>query len=172
MRNIIAAIDEAGGIGKGNTIPWNHPSSVNYFRNLTSNSTVVMGRRTFDLYKATPLGGRRNVIICSNPRAAFEAYYSGDLSHQRSLATFTSDPFDPIITDPDLHFNDVWYIGGARLYANVIRHVDAVYITRIPGQHNCDKFFPALPVNFCLQAQTSSAGLTYEIYRPREHSTY
>lgn len=172
MRNIIAAIDEAGGIARGNCIPWNYPNSLSYFRKLTYNSTVVMGRRTFDSYNATPIAGRRNVVICSNPKAAFEAYYAGDLTHQRGLVTFTSNPFDSIITDPDLHFNDVWYIGGAQLYTYVINDVDAIYITHIPGQHNCDKFFPALPINFTLQDQTSSAGLTYAVYRPKKHLTY
>ena len=43
----IIATDMYNGIGKNNTLPWKNSKDLNRFRELTENSTMVMGSKTF-----------------------------------------------------------------------------------------------------------------------------
>ena len=35
-------------IGKDNELPWYYKSDLKYFKDITTNHTIVMGRKTFD----------------------------------------------------------------------------------------------------------------------------
>jgi dihydrofolate reductase len=47
-------------------------------------------------------------------------------------------------------FEELWVIGGAEIYKLFINDpiVDAIYLTKIPGDHECDTFFPDIPSSF------------------------
>ena len=57
-------------IGKNNWLPWEIPEELAMFRKLTSNSTVIMGRKTYDSV-GRPLPKRNNIIISRK----IEAFY-------------------------------------------------------------------------------------------------
>jgi dihydrofolate reductase len=66
--NLIVAFDNKRGIGKNGDIPWNIPEDLKYFSNVTKNSIVIMGRKTWDSIpiKHKPLKNRYNIIISSS----------------------------------------------------------------------------------------------------------
>ncbi|OGG91830.1 hypothetical protein A3H16_01690, partial [Candidatus Kaiserbacteria bacterium RIFCSPLOWO2_12_FULL_53_8] len=64
--SLIAAADEDNVIGIGNTLPWDLPADLKYFREKTKGHIVIMGRKTFDSIVEKlghPLPDRRNVVI-------------------------------------------------------------------------------------------------------------
>jgi len=63
----ILACDDNWGIGKNGTLPWPHnPADQKWFKECTINSTVVMGKTTWDdPDMPKPLPKRRNVVITS-----------------------------------------------------------------------------------------------------------
>ena len=65
MFHAILAIDENGGVGKNNTIPWYCPEDMRHFKNITSGNVVIMGRLTWESLpeKVRPLPNRFNVVI-------------------------------------------------------------------------------------------------------------
>ena len=61
-KNIIAAVADDRGIGKGNMMPWHISEDLKYFKRITTGGTVIMGRKTF-LSIGRPLPGRKNIVI-------------------------------------------------------------------------------------------------------------
>ncbi|MCK9537492.1 MAG: dihydrofolate reductase, partial [Bacilli bacterium] len=64
MISLIAAFDPNMCIGKGDDLPWHYPEDLKYFRAVTLNHRVLMGRKTFlSIIKrrGRPLSGRVNL---------------------------------------------------------------------------------------------------------------
>src|SRR3989338_8757032 len=49
-------------IGKDNKLPWHFSSDLKHFKQLTTGSTVIMGRKTFESI-GKPLPGRENFVL-------------------------------------------------------------------------------------------------------------
>jgi dihydrofolate reductase len=153
VRRAIAAIDDRRGIATDAGIPWDVPADRAYFRRMTVDSTVVMGSATYD-EMAAPLPDRRNLVATSRPaplRPGFERVT--DLAARLSTLPAAET---------------MWVIGGAGLYASTIGSMDELYLTRIPGDYGCTKFFPPFADDFVLERATPSedaAGVTFEIWR-------
>lgn len=62
MLALIVAKSKNNVIGKNGTIPWNIKGEQKQFKELTTNNTVIMGRKTFDSI-GRPLPNRLNIII-------------------------------------------------------------------------------------------------------------
>lgn len=63
----VVAMDVNGCIGKDGKLPWHYKEDLQYFRKLTLDSTVIMGRKTWDSLPKRPLDKRNNIIITRNP---------------------------------------------------------------------------------------------------------
>ena len=48
MINLIVAISKNGVIGKSNSLPWYYKEDLQYFKEITTGKTVVMGKNTFN----------------------------------------------------------------------------------------------------------------------------
>jgi dihydrofolate reductase len=115
MRGMIAAVSPEGVIGLGNQVPWNHPGDMKRFVRVTRGSTVVMGRLTWESMNRKPLPNRRNVVIASRPVADVESY--------RDIPAALAAIGDA---------GDVWFIGGARIYAEAMPFCDVIDLTYVP----------------------------------------
>jgi len=131
MYSIIVAIDEKNGIGKENTIPWYLPEDLKYFREKTigkGNNVVIMGRNTWESIptKFRPLKDRHNIIISKS----YSTYH--DLDDALNYVKLMEN------------IDEIFIIGGEMLYKEAIKRKECnkLYITRIKGDYNCDKFFP------------------------------
>ena len=67
--SLIWAQARNGVIGADGALPWRLPEDLALFRELTTGSTVVMGRRTWESLpeRFRPLPGRTNVVLTSDP---------------------------------------------------------------------------------------------------------
>lgn len=131
-------MDEDRGIGLNNTIPWKSPEDMKRFRRVTMGHPIIMGRKTFESLEG-PLGGRLNIVVTSDPRAV-----SGILTAttvESALAALRIGGY---------MFEEVYVIGGGKVYEEVLskRLVDRIELSRIPGTHNCDVFFPEIPPDY------------------------
>src|SRR5689334_17373843 len=66
--NIIVAASDNNCIGRNNDLPWNLPTDLKRFKEITSGHIVVMGRKCWESIpeKYRPLPKRTNVIITRN----------------------------------------------------------------------------------------------------------
>jgi dihydrofolate reductase len=117
MRGMIFAVTPDGVIGSGGTIPWRYPGDQKRFKRITMGSTIVMGRATFEsIGKALP--GRRNLVVTSRSLAAPGIECVRSIDEALALA---GD-------------GDVWFIGGARIYAEAVALVDVIDVTYVPDR--------------------------------------
>lgn len=125
MLKLIVCVDKEWGIGKNNTLPWHIKEELEHFKKNTINSTIVMGRKTFNsIGKVLP--NRKNIIITRD-------------------SNLKSNDF---ITCSDLNFpielsknEDVFIIGGKEIYDYYIDFVDELIISQLPDSYGCDTFW-------------------------------
>ena len=68
--SLIAALDRAYAIGKGNDLPWHLPDDLKRFKALTLGKPVLMGRKTAEsLGRALPK--RRNLVLTRSGQVPF-----------------------------------------------------------------------------------------------------
>ena len=143
-------------IGASGGLPWHLPEDLKLFRTLTTGSTVVMGRRTWESLpeRFRPLPGRTNVVLTSDPE------WSADGARRaRSVA-------EVIDTDEPL-----WVIGGGAVYAAFLPHADRLVVTDVDVAVDGDTWAPAIGSGWRLLARTpeegwdfsSASGLRYAV---------
>ena len=123
MISLIAAVGKNNEIGIDNHLLWNLKGDMSYFKKITTNHTVVMGKKTYDSI-GKPLPNRKNIVITH--------------SHIDSVITL-----DNIETVLDLSKNEeIFIIGGASIYNYFIDYADIIYLTEIEDTKNADSYFP------------------------------
>jgi dihydrofolate reductase len=113
MIKIIAAVSENMVIGKDNKIPWHYPEDLKHFKEMTLDSVVIMGKKTFESI-GKPLPRRKNIVITSNPINEIECY-----SSLEDALNF-------------YQFNQIWLIGGRSIYEQGMEYANEIHLTRIP----------------------------------------
>lgn len=168
---IIAAVDDRMGVGRLGGIPWYYPEDLRRFRALTLNQCVVMGRVTFESLeqegsKKGYLPQRHNVVLTSQPQFYWERFscqhpeFDNIDFTNRSLSEVIESCSNHIITErrdrEARPGHRICFVGGAAVYEEAISLVDSIYLTRIPGDYDCDRFFPPIPDQFELEEQDIS----------------
>jgi len=129
--SLIVAMTKERVIGKNNQLPWRMPADLAYFRKTTLNSTIIMGRKTYEsIGKALPK--RRNIVITRNQNYSLpdaEVFHSLDdvITNLSTLSTST----------------EVFVIGGAEIFKEFLSIANKLYITFIDANIDGDTFFPS-----------------------------
>ena len=123
MINIIVAMDERGGIGKNNKIPWHLPADLKYFRLRTLYNAVVMGRKTFESI-GKPLDKRLNIVLTKN----YNYYHKGVLIYNTVEDVFRIYR----------KLEKLWIIGGLEIYKLFLPYAHRLYITHIHHTFDTD----------------------------------
>jgi dihydrofolate reductase len=129
---LIWAEARGGVIGRGGGMPWHVPEDLAHFRDLTSGSPVIMGRRTWESFpeKYRPLPGRRNLVVTRN--AAWQADGADRAPSLDAALMLAADA------------PEVWVIGGAALFAEAIVRADVLEVTELDLEvSGGDTFAPA-----------------------------
>jgi dihydrofolate reductase len=134
MIRAIAAVDVRLGLATDDGIPWSIPADVEHFRNTTSSSSVLMGYATYAEFES-PMPGRTNYVATRRAPSLRDGFLPVS-----DLGSFLSDGAA----------GDLWIIGGAALYAATIQWAHELNLTRVDGDFNCTKFFPAFEPTFAL----------------------
>lgn len=128
--SIIVAKATNNVIGKDNQLIWHIPADLKYFKKVTSNHAVIMGRKTHEsIGKCLP--NRENIVISRNQN--FQTFNGGILSSSLS---------DAIELARQQNEKEVFIIGGGAIYEEAIKIADKLYITEIHDQFVGDTFFP------------------------------
>ena len=139
MIKAILACDENWGIGKAGTLPWPHNSAdLKWFKQMTTGSTVVMGRKTWDSLPVRPLPDRRNIVISGDPSIIYKTprpTFACPLGAYRVILK------DRVVAERTIK-EGVWIIGGASLIEGCMDLIDEFYLNMIVGNYDCDVFLP------------------------------
>lgn len=125
---MIAAVAKNRAIGFENKLIYWLPNDLKRFKALTTGHTIVMGRKTFESLPKGALPNRRNCVLTTSTK---------ELPECECFACW--DDFIKSC-NPD---EDIYIIGGASLYTNLLNKADRLCLTEIddtPAQ--ADTFFP------------------------------
>jgi dihydrofolate reductase len=128
-RIIIAAMGPRGVIGSGEGMPWHVPEEYEQYLRFVSGETVIMGRRSWEIF-------------------------GKDLTTTRNIVVSRSSQVEGALTVPSLELalaraeelgRTVFIAGGASIYAQALERdwVDEMYLSTIYGDFTGDSFFPA-----------------------------
>lgn len=126
--NIIAAVAKNRAIGFENKLIYWLPNDLKRFKALTTGHTIIMGRNTYLSLPKGALPNRRNVVLSStiSELSGCDVYPTLDAALKSC--------------QPD---EDIYIIGGARVYEQAISMADRLCLTEVddtPAQ--ADAFFP------------------------------
>ena len=127
--NLIVAVDNRWGIGRGGGLLASIPTDMKYFREHTSGKVVVMGRKTLESMPGRRgLPKRTNYVLTTDP----------DYEAERCIIVNSEDELREALSqyEPD----DVFIIGGAHLYNKFYRMCDRLYVTKMDADLDADTF--------------------------------
>ncbi|HTM63914.1 MAG TPA: dihydrofolate reductase [Gammaproteobacteria bacterium] len=128
----IAATAENRVIGLNNKMPWHMPADLKHFKEITSGSPVLMGRKTYESI-GKPLPNRTNIILTR------DAKYP---SPEDCIVVTNIDT--AISMANELSMDEIFVIGGAEIYQQLLPKIQRVYLTEIHHTFEGDAFFPEL----------------------------
>lgn len=130
MYSILFAADINNGIGLDNKLPWSLPIDMKYFKELTTDTTVIYGRKTFESLNSVPLNNRNNIIVSTSLKETS--------THNSYIVNSIKSAFDIAI-----RLNKkIFVIGGASLinsfYKEYPNQCEFIYKTLINHDYKCD----------------------------------
>ena len=154
MINIIVATDEDLLIGKKdsrNGMPWNVPEDLQHFKATTLNKTILMGLTTYQAI-GRPLPNRKTIVV------SFEPFEDERVEVRSSL--------EEVIEEYRSSGEDLFISGGASIYKQCLPIADQFLISRIPGKHEGETYFPNFDeYGYKLVAQKPFETFTLETYK-------
>ena len=133
--SLIVAKSRNGVIGVDGDLPWKLSSDLKFFKRTTMGKPVLMGRVTWESLPF-PLPGRPNLVL------------TRDTSYKAPKAEIFHDLHDMIGRGYELagqaNVDEIMLIGGAKLYASLMRFCDRMYITEVDAMIEGDAHFPAI----------------------------
>ena len=133
--SIIVAQAENRAIGLDGDMPWHLSGDLKRFKSLTLGHPVVMGRRTWESLPKRPLVGRRNIVFSQ----------SEDFAPEGAEVVRSFNGLFDLLRDCD---DEVFIIGGGRIYNMLMPWVNRLYITWVHKDFpEADTFFPAIDMS-------------------------
>lgn len=132
---LIVAAAENGIIGKDNDMPWKISSDLKYFKKVTMDKPVIMGRKTFESI-GKPLPGRVNIVITRDTSFTYEGVIT---AHSVEMAIDVAKSMAEV-----KGLKEIMVIGGAEIYTLFLPFADRLYLTRIHAEIDGDTSFPEL----------------------------
>ncbi len=131
MLSIIVAKSKNNIIGKDNKLVWKLPEDLKHFKKLTTDHTIIMGRKTFEsLGRVLP--NRKHIIFSNNPALKVD--------NENVKVVHSLLEIQKLIEGKE----EVFVIGGATIYNFLMPYVKKMYVTEIDEEFEGDTFFPKI----------------------------
>lgn len=130
MFSIIVAKSINNIIGINNSMPWNLPSDLKRFKELTIKKKILMGRKTFESLPCV-LPERTHLVLTTNK----------DFSYDHNDVIVYND-LEKLIKEFKDSEEEVFIIGGGEIYSKLLKYSSKLYITEILKEFEGDTFFP------------------------------
>ena len=126
--SIIAAVGKNNELGKNNDLIWHIKEDLQFFKNVTTGKTVIMGQNTFySLPKMLP--NRHHVVLSENNNFPPEVEVYHDLESLREYYDKVNE--------------ELFIIGGAYVYKQFVPLSDKFYLTEIDATcEDASVYFP------------------------------
>lgn len=153
---IIVAFDENQGIGLQGALPWHYREDLQYFKAQTLQQTLLMGYETYNTLPIRPLP-QRTTIVASRNHDVHDEGVMVTRDVEATLQHYTQ--------------SDEWLFvaGGSCIYQYALPYAQKLLITKIPGQHKVDTWFPQWKQEqFQKVSLEQGEAVSFEIYQRKE----
>lgn len=155
----IWAQDEQGIIGQENQLPWHLPNDLKFFKQMTENNTIVMGRKTFEGMGSRPLPNRKTIVLTTNKDYKIQGV---EVLHSIEEVLNYSDAFEGI----------TFIAGGSAIYREFLPYCDVLYRTVIHHTFAGDTFFPTVSWEDWTQINSSAGEIDEKNKYAHQFETY
>ncbi|MDD3367497.1 MAG: dihydrofolate reductase [Lachnospiraceae bacterium] len=148
--NMIVAVDNNWAIGCRGELLISIPNDHKMFRQTTTGKVVVLGRKTLDTFpQKQPLKNRKNIILSHDENLKIK---DAEVVHsiEELLENLKQYPSE-----------DIYIIGGASLYEQLLPYCDLVHVTKIDHTYEADTYFPNLDKSDEWEVTADSEEQTY-----------
>ena len=138
--------DKKYGIGKKNGLLFRQPKDMAFFRATTLNKTVALGENTLLSFPGSkPLPKRKHIVLSQDETHNYEG-----VINVHSFPDFLK------AINEELELDDVYIIGGASIYKQLLPYCDEVILTKIDADGGAEVFFENLDESpsFTLESQS------------------
>lgn len=150
----IVAVDKNWGIGYENKLLYRISEDLGFFKDTTLNKIVIMGYKTFSsLPSSKPLKHRVNIVLSRKE----------NLRIRNAIVCSSIDHVFKMING--INPEEVFIIGGSKIYASFIKYCDKAIVTKILKEKEADCYFPNLD-----KSQNWSIEKEYDIMTQNEIS--
>ena len=134
MFELILTIDLNNGIAKNGEIPWYIKDVDIFFKEMTLNNIIIMGKKTyFSLHKKNrPYKDRLNIVLTRNPQEYNDLsllhnnlYFAKNLGMALRIVTLNKS-------------KKIFFIGGLSVFNNYHNLCNILWIIRLKKKYNCD----------------------------------
>ncbi|KAM3138941.1 hypothetical protein pb186bvf_008954 [Paramecium bursaria] len=128
--SLVFAMTPKGGIGYQGNLPWRLSQDLKYFKKVTTQgdqNVVVMGRKTWESIKQTPLKDRENVVISKTLKPS-----------QQNVKIFPS--LDETLKYYENQSAKLFVIGGKSLIEEGLDKCSDLHLTRVGVEVPCDVY--------------------------------
>lgn len=133
MKNIVVAYDCERAIGIKGGLLWERDemrADINHFKNITTGSVIIMGRKTFDSI-GIALPNRQSIVISR-----------GEPIQVPNVITVNSLE-DAYKAAED--YEEIYVIGGGQIFQQALTDMDRVYATEVDAKiEGADTYFPEI----------------------------
>jgi len=134
--SLICAASQNNVIGVNNGLPWRLPADLKYFKRLTMNHHILMGRKTYESI-SKPLPGRTNIIITRQK----------DFQAGNCLVAHSIEKAIEFCQNDD----EIFVIGGATIYQQALKLAHKIYLTVIYQDFEGDTFLFDIDKNIWIE---------------------
>lgn len=160
MITIIVAADDdllIGQKGTRNGMPWTNKEDLRHFKKTTLNHTVLFGINTFLAMGERPLPKRKTIVVTHQ-----------DYHHE---GVTTVHDLKDVIDDYRQRGEDLFICGGAGIYKQALKMSDELLLSRIPGSHTGETYFPDFSdCGYQLAEKIPYETFTLEKYVRKDHA--
>ncbi len=129
--SLIIAMDENGGIGLDNRLPWRLSADLRRFKALTMGHHLIMGRKTYESIGGV-LPGRRMLVISRNP----------DFNAPGAQVVRSLD--DALQVARQAGETEAFIAGGSQIFALALPLAKRIYLTRVHTTTQADTYCPEI----------------------------
>lgn len=132
MISIIAAVAKNNIIGGDNKLLWHIPEDLKHFKDITSNHTIIMGRKTFQSLPNV-LPKRHHIVLTKDKNYTID-------SDSVTIVHNLKEIVDKYKTSKE----EVFVIGGGEIYSAFLPYCKNLYLTKINKNFEGDTYFPKI----------------------------
>ncbi len=153
---LIAAIGQNRELGFQNDLIWKIKEDMSFFKKVTMNSFIIMGRKTYESLPKN-LVGRSYIILSRNKDFVVDQ------------SKVICNDIDTTLSLVSKNFNTpFWVIGGGKIYELFLPYVDVMHLTKIQDQFSqADAYFPEF--DYSLWSEDIGSTLYSEDNIPYQH---